>query len=151
MEALRDLDDVVREIEARIETLRRLVAAFPKPPHPRPHQSDAWLRRSIARLRSGAIVPANPAADRETLAAAMEQELEYRERVRELSRELKDFHEMLSADIEARKGEMLEEALTVFHAARHLPEAADPDSEVSGLIRTMERARREGFGQRRKK
>ena len=154
METLKDKTDVIaviEEVQARLGTLRRLAAAVPEPPNPRPQESDAELKRTVARLRSGEIRPADPAIDADTLAAAMEREVEYRERLRELKREADHLYRMLRADMEARAARLLEQALIMFHEARHLPEAADPDSDVSESIRRMERARRAEFGRKRRK
>ena len=148
-----DMDKVaiIRELETRLATLRRLAAAVPQPPNPRPPGSDASLKRSIARLMSGAIRPAHPAVDAAALVGAMERELEYRERIREFQRELEDLRQMLSADIEARAAGLMDQILTIFHEARHMPAAKDPDSDVSEFIRRVERARRAEFGRRRRK
>ena len=151
MEKTIDKNDIIRKLEARMETLRRLGAAIPQPPDPRPVESDAALKRKIARLRSGAIRPADPAVDSDTLAAMMERELEYRDRGRELVRELADVAAMLSDDLDAVRADLLQQVLTAFHAARHLPEAQDPNSEVSELIRRIERARRAEFGRKRRR
>jgi hypothetical protein len=146
-----DKADLIRELEARLETLGRMAAAMPQPPNPRPQESDSSLKRSIARLRSGEIRPADRDIDSAALAGAMERELEYRERGRELLQGLADFGEMLGADLDATTAGLLEQILTTFHAARHLPAAADPDSDVSEFIRRVERARRAEFGRRRRK
>jgi len=48
---------VIREIGERLERIGRLAAAVPQPPNPRPQESDASLKRKIARLRSGGSAP----------------------------------------------------------------------------------------------
>jgi len=58
---------------------------------------------------------------------------------------------MLGADIDATAAGLLEQILTTFHEARHLPEAADPDSDLSEAVRRVGRARRAEFGRRRRK
>jgi len=80
MEPAMDKAAVIREIGERLERIGRLAAAVPQPPNPRPQESDASLKRKIARLRSGVIRPADRDIDAATLAGAMERELEYRER-----------------------------------------------------------------------
>jgi hypothetical protein len=151
MKPAMDKAAVIREVEALPERLCRLAAAVPRPPNPRLRESDTSLKRSIARLRSGAIRPVDPAVDAAALADAIGRELEYRERLRELIRELDDLREMLSTDIEARTAGLLKQILTTFHEARHLPAAADPNSDLSEGVRRLGRARRAEFGRRRRK
>ncbi len=142
---------VIADLQSRFEAIQKLIATTPPPPDPHPQESDAALRRRIFRLRAGLIRPADPSVDRATLIDALKRELDYRVMVRLIVEELRVMRERLSADIDAKHAGLMEQALILFYHARHLPEAQDPNSELSEWIRRMERARKADSGRPRRK
>ena len=133
---------VVEEVGRRMEILKRLAAEVPQPPNPRPQEPDADLKRRLFRLKAGRDRRSDPYADRATAIAALEGELEYRRRIRALMEEVEALADMLTSSIQSISNELVGQIMTLFHDAKHLPAASDPDSDVSEFIRKIDRARR---------
>jgi len=137
----------IEEVRGRMDTMTRLSAEIPQPPNPRPQDSDAVLKRRISRLKKG--LTRNPGSA--ALIDTLQREREYRRRVRALLQEAGALEEILSSSIESVSNELLEQIMTVFHDAKHLPAASDPNSDISEFIRTVDRARRADSGRPRRK
>ena len=133
---------LAQDLGSRIQALLRLIEETPRPPEPRPRESDATLRRTVARLRAGLIRPADPAVDPATLAEWLERELEYRVLLNLVVQELHVIGGILASDLDAVAGSLLKDILTAFHEMKQLPAAEDPDSDVAECIRQIDRARR---------
>jgi hypothetical protein len=137
--------EVTRRIAAAVERLR----ATPVPPGVPwllKGETEASVRRTIARLRNGTIVPADPAIDPLELADLKERQQAYRLVAGEVFDELKDIGLFLQADLDSAEAELLEDAIATFNAAKQLPGAKDPDSEIGQSVRRMDRARRHDTG-----
>jgi hypothetical protein len=142
------------EIRARVERMCSRLNATPIPPDPflrGPKETDASIRRTITRLRAGVIRPSDPAIDPIELAGLLESRLEYRKAVAEFGQELGRIHELVSAEKEGEKADLMAGAIATLHTAKQLPAAKDPNSNLSQHIRNMDRARRHDLGRPRKR
>ena len=142
---------LLNDLQSRVDAIRQLIATTPRPPEPRPQESDATLRRRIARLRAGRAWPTDPPGDPDTVANGLQQELDYRVLTKLLAEEADVMNRVLSADLQGLSDGLMENLLELFHAARHMPEAQDPNSGVSEFIRIMERGRRATKGRARRR
>jgi hypothetical protein len=133
-----------------MDRLALLTAAIPQPPNPRPEGPDRLLRRMLFRLKAGLMRPPS-GVDRATMIDALERELEYRRQVRLVMAELDAIRTIFTSEIETKTAGLMEQAVAILHAAKQLPEAADPNSELSEWIRRMDRDRRTGSGRPQRK
>ena len=142
---------VIEELQRRMETLTRLTSEIPEPPDPRPTESDAVLKRKLSRLKAGLNRRADLSGNSASLIDALEREREYRRRVKAVLQEARALWEFLQSDLDAVAAGLLEQILTLFNDAKHLPAASDPNSDVSEFIRKIDRARRAESGRPRRK
>lgn len=137
--------EVTRRIAAAVERLRTTPVP-PGIPWLLKGETEASVRRTIARLRNGTIVPADPAIDPLELADLKEKQQAYRLVAGEVFDELKDIGLFLQADLDSAEAELLADAIATLNAAKQLPGAKDPDSEIGQSVRRMDRARRHDTG-----
>jgi hypothetical protein len=142
------------EIRARVARMTERLNAVPIPPDPwlrGPNENDADIRRTIARLRAGVILPRDPTVDPIEHAAILESRLVYRKAAKEFLRELREISDLVSVDVEGVTADQVEKAVEVLHTAKHLPAAKDPNSSLFEHIRRIDRARRHDLGRPRKR
>jgi hypothetical protein len=137
--------EVTRRVAAAVERLRTTPVP-PGFPWLLPGETEASVRRTIARLRAGTIVPADLAIDPLEHADLKEKQQAYRLVAGEVFDELKDIGLFLRADLDSAEAELLAGAIATLNAAKQLPGAKDPDSEIAQSIRRMDRARRHDTG-----
>ncbi len=127
---------------------------LPEPWHsaglPGRDESDADIRRTVARLRAGVIQPVDSTVDPIELAGILEDRLEWRRLAIEIIREMSEMCELISAETGRVEAELVEGAVANLNAGKQLPEANDPTSPLSQLIRRIDRARRHDLGRPRK-
>jgi hypothetical protein len=143
---------VIAEVTRRTATALERLRNTPLPPGSPwllPGETEASVRRTIARLRAGTIVPADPAVDPLELADLKEKQQAYRLVAGEVAEEMMAIASFLNEDLEQASAEMMADAVATLHAAKQLPEAKNPDSEVGRFIREMDRARRSDTGNAR--
>ncbi len=67
-------------------------------------------------------------------------------RARSFSPELEDAGTFLRADLDSVEAELLAEAVATLNAAKQLPDARNPDSEIARSVRRIDRARHHDMG-----
>ncbi len=143
---------VFAEVKRRIAAAVERLGATPVPPGIPwllAGEPEASVRRTIARLRAGTSVPADPTVDPLELADLKEEQAAYRAVAAEVGEELAAIATFIQEDVDLAWAELLADAVATLNAAKQLPEARDPDSEIAQSIRRMDRARRADMGNER--
>jgi hypothetical protein len=120
-------------------------------PTPGPGLSLAALRRTVARLRSGAIRPSDPRVSPLLLADLMEMGIEKELLVRWIVAELGG-NVALGREIEERgEEERVRRLVAGFHRLKKSCKAEDADSAAAQRLQRLHRERRNELGRPRKK
>ena len=125
-----------RTLLQRLSEVREIV------PWLRPGQSYSALRRTAARLRSGAIRLADPRISPQLLADIIEKAIAQEMLVKMLAKEAVEYGQMQREMREKYEYERARRVVNDFHRLKKSPEVSDPDSraaeeaeeERSGLI-----------------
>ena len=117
----------------------------------RPGQSLSELRRTVARLRSGAISLADPRISPLVLADVIEKSIVKELLVRWIVTELGGNTERFRAIKEREERERVQHRVAAFHRLKKSPEASDPDSGVAQRVRRLDRKRRNELGRSRRR
>jgi hypothetical protein len=117
----------------------------------RPAMSLSALRRTAARLRSGAIRPADPRISPLVLADVIERSIAKELLVRWIVAELNRNVELRRSIEERNERERVRRLVSGFHRLKKSEEASDPDSPASERVRRLHRERRNELGRPRRK
>ena len=117
----------------------------------RPGQSHSALRRTAARLRSGAIRGLDPHITPSALAAAIEASVAQEELVKSVALEMMEYRRMWEEITAQEEAERARGIVAGFHRLKKSPQAADPASPVAEKVRHLHRSRRNELGRSRKR
>ena len=140
------------------EARRRLLSFFEHAsrvkqlvPWLRPGLSPSDLRRTVARLRRGAIPTLDPRIPPAELADAIEASIAQEEVARTIAMEALEYRQLYDQFREQERAERLRAMIAGFHALKKSPEARHPDSPAAQEVRRLHRARRQAEGRKRKR
>lgn len=134
-------------VARRIDENRELAFA----PWLRPELSISELRRTVARLRSGAIRLADPRISPLMLADMIEKSVEKELLVRWIVAELDGTSELRRSIEERDENERVRRLVAGFHQLKKSPEASDPESPAAQRVRHLHRERRNELGRPRRR
>jgi hypothetical protein len=117
----------------------------------RPGLSHSDLRRTVARLRSGAIRSIDARIPAARLADILEQSLAKDEFLRWIRSRIDEERQMQRAIEERERQDYDRELAANFHRLKKAPEAADPESPVAEEFQRLHRARRSELGRPRRR
>jgi hypothetical protein len=120
-------------------------------PSLRPGLSLSALRRTVARLRSGAIRPADPRVSPLLLADLIEKGIAKELLVRWIVAELGGNHALHDEIEERDEQERVRRLVAGFHRLKKSCEAGDADSRAVQRLRRLHRKRRNELGRPRRK
>jgi hypothetical protein len=126
------------------------MAAIPAgyPLLPQPDEGDAELRRTVRRLRRREIDPADPEITHDELADFYERRIAARAVLNAAVRDNLEARELAAA---LYRHDVMARDRAALYAARHHPDADDPDSDAARLVREINRARRAFEGRSRRR
>jgi hypothetical protein len=116
----------------------------------RPGLSYSQLRRTVARLRSGAVRLVDPRISPALLADLLEKSIEQDLRVKAVVREVREYDALKKAVEERYAAERRRSFVAGFHRLKASPEARNPESPVAEKVRRMHRKRRSELGRPRR-
>ena len=116
-----------------------------------PDPDYAALRRTVHRLRTGAIHSLDPRIPSRVLADLIERSIAQDMLVKSIARDMHEYKE-ISREVE-EKDELarLRSMVAGFHRLKKSPEASDPDSPTAQRVRRIHRERRNELGRPRKR
>jgi len=117
----------------------------------RPGQTVSELRRTVQRLRSGAIRPADPQLSPLVLADVLEKTILKEQFKRWMVAELGGNNELYKSIKEREEEERDRRRDAEFHELKKSEEARDPDSPAAQLLRELNRERRHEQGRSRRR
>lgn len=146
-----DRDFPPEEWEARIEAAYRRMKQGLPPVSWLPRVSDlTGLRRQVRRARAGVVEPNNPHISADAWADALEQGIVlHKLEIMEERRQNEENAER-AAELQRKVRNYNESWLRCYWIFKHMPEAADPNSEIAAQVRSMKRELRKLRGRRRK-
>jgi len=83
------------------------------------------------------------------MADRLEKQWEYRDAAMDACRTTLEILALMSVELMSRIKTLEQQAVETFDAAKQLPEASDPQSDLSHVIRQLHRARRASYGRAR--
>lgn len=119
-----------------------------QPPRQR-KPTEGFYRRQIAEVRSG-DVPLPPEADRNAVAAAMEEELSLDVDAETMRKNFLAVAGILQAEIDARVAKVMPDALAVYHEAKATV-GTDPNHPLAAWVREMDHALHDEQGRSERK
>jgi len=146
----KDRESLNRDTGHRLEQMLARMAKFagegPAVPWlPRSANLSA-VRRTAARLRSGAMPPPHPSIDPHAAAWVIDRAAEQQRVVQEIVADI-DVHAALYDEIRSRdERERVMRRRAAFHRLKLSPEARDPESGAAGKARQIHRQRRRELG-----
>jgi hypothetical protein len=145
--------ELAEEIRRRALAACELFANTPLPP-PGPcaighGETRASILRRVARLRAGVMEPSDPTTDPAEMADRLEKQSEYRDAAMDACRTTLEVLALMSVELMPRLKTLEQQAVETFDAAKQLPEASKPGSDLSHQIRQLHRARRASQGSAR--
>lgn len=141
---------LVAESGRRLESmLKRFSQVTELMPELRPGLSHSDLRRTVARLRDGTFVPADPRVSPSLLADLIEKSLAQEELVLSVAKEAEEYRELSRSLQEKEEAERKKRSVAKFHLLKKSPEASDPESTVAERVARIGRTRRQELGRPR--
>ena len=140
-----------RSYQTFLSILRRFSQVKEVVPWLRPGLSHSALRRTVARLRSGAIRSIDPRIPASALAAVIEKSIAQDELIKSIAMEMNEERQMRRTIEEMEKADRIRAIVAGFHQLKKSPEASDPESPVAEEVRRIHRARRRAQGRPRRR
>jgi hypothetical protein len=116
----------------------------------RPGQSHSSLRRTAARLRSGAIRGLDPRIPAHVLADTIEKSIAQELLVKSVLAEMRELDQLFRECEEKEETARGRRLVAGFHRLKKSPEASDPESPAAQRVRRTSRERRNEMGRGRK-
>jgi len=137
----------IARLEARGFKLEEPPPGWQPPRQRKP--TEGFYRRQIADVRSGAL-PLPPEADRNAVAAVMEEELNCDVDAETMRQNFLAVAEIIQAEIAAREAKVMPGLLSVYHEAKATV-AGDPNHPLAAWVREMDHALDDGQGRAERK
>jgi hypothetical protein len=119
-----------------------------QPPRQR-KPTEGFYRRQIAEVRSG-VVPLPPEADRNAVAAVMEEELDCDVDAETMRQNFLAVAEIIQGEIDARAAKVMPDLLAVYREAKATV-GGDPNHPLAAWVREMDHALDDGQGRAERK
>lgn len=116
-----------------------------------PGWDHSYLRRTVARLRAGAIVPDDPRVDPLLLADLIEEAIIQDQIIRSIGVSIRATEKVCRPIREKEEVASRKRAVASFHRLKKSLRTAGPDSPLAERFRRLHRLRRSRLGRRRKK
>lgn len=137
-----------RRLESMLQSMSEVKEVVP---WLRPGLSFSALRRTVARLRAGAIRSIDSRIPSHLLADTIEKSMAQEAFVKSLAAAMNEFGEIYREMQERGEAERARSFVAGFHRLKRSPEASDPRSAVAQKLRRLHRIRRNALGRPRRR